>query len=239
MEVHHHPDLHHKKKNFKEYFLEFLMIFLAVTLGFFAESYREHLSEQKNSKELLEAFKQELFHNKKIIHDYDSAYLAAIPADDSMVSIFFERRENKSLSTISKINFQARKVISPPLDVSAYQQLVNSGSLKYIHGVELKDSMAHYAGLIQSFEAYNSVVAVNRSSLYPIIIPLEDYHDFNIDGRIAQILPYPALNEKERRSLYNYYKIVSIQFSVDRKLLRQLNASNESLLTMVKSELNK
>jgi hypothetical protein len=34
MDVHHHPDLHHKKKNFKEYFLEFLMIFLAVTLGF-------------------------------------------------------------------------------------------------------------------------------------------------------------------------------------------------------------
>ena len=28
MEVHHHPDLH-KKKNFKEYFFEILMIFLA------------------------------------------------------------------------------------------------------------------------------------------------------------------------------------------------------------------
>jgi hypothetical protein len=34
MEVHHHPDLHHEKKKWKEYFLEFLMIFLAVTLGF-------------------------------------------------------------------------------------------------------------------------------------------------------------------------------------------------------------
>ncbi len=33
MEVHHHPQV--EKKNFKEYFLEFLMIFLAVTLGFF------------------------------------------------------------------------------------------------------------------------------------------------------------------------------------------------------------
>jgi hypothetical protein len=42
MEVHHHPDLHHKKKNFKEYFLEFLMIFLAVTPGFVAENIREH-----------------------------------------------------------------------------------------------------------------------------------------------------------------------------------------------------
>jgi hypothetical protein len=38
MEVHHHPDLHHKKKNFKEYFLEFLMIFIAVTMGFVSKS---------------------------------------------------------------------------------------------------------------------------------------------------------------------------------------------------------
>jgi hypothetical protein len=37
MDVHHHPDLHHKKKNFKEYFLAFIMIFLAVTIGFIAE----------------------------------------------------------------------------------------------------------------------------------------------------------------------------------------------------------
>ena len=32
MEVHHHPQV--EKKNFREYFLEFLMIFLAVTMGF-------------------------------------------------------------------------------------------------------------------------------------------------------------------------------------------------------------
>ena len=41
MEVHHHPDIPREKKHWKEYFLEFIMIFLAVTLGFFAlESYR-------------------------------------------------------------------------------------------------------------------------------------------------------------------------------------------------------
>ena len=39
MEVHHHPEVPHKSKSWKEYFLEFLMIFLAVTLGFFAEIY--------------------------------------------------------------------------------------------------------------------------------------------------------------------------------------------------------
>ena len=51
MEVHHHPDLHHKKKNFKEYFLEFLMIFLAVTLGFIAENIRENYDEHKSARE--------------------------------------------------------------------------------------------------------------------------------------------------------------------------------------------
>ena len=32
MEVHHHPN--GEKKNFKEYFFEFVMIFLAATIGF-------------------------------------------------------------------------------------------------------------------------------------------------------------------------------------------------------------
>ena len=51
MEVHHHPDLHHKKKKFSEYFLEFLMIFLAVTMGFIAENLREGRSERMKGKE--------------------------------------------------------------------------------------------------------------------------------------------------------------------------------------------
>src|SRR4249919_3546166 len=54
MEVHHHPDLHHKSKKWKEYFLEFLMIFLAVTMGFFAESYREHIVAKEIEKKNIE-----------------------------------------------------------------------------------------------------------------------------------------------------------------------------------------
>jgi hypothetical protein len=45
MEVHHHP--HVEKKNFKEYFLEFLMIFLAVTMAFIGENMRELLCDVK------------------------------------------------------------------------------------------------------------------------------------------------------------------------------------------------
>ena len=54
MEVHHHPHMEHKEKPWKEYLLEGLMIFLAVSLGFIAENIREHLSEQNKKKELIE-----------------------------------------------------------------------------------------------------------------------------------------------------------------------------------------
>jgi hypothetical protein len=60
MEVHHHPNLHHRKKQWKEYFLEFLMIFLAVTLGFFAESYREHLGDRSKEKEYINSMMEDL-----------------------------------------------------------------------------------------------------------------------------------------------------------------------------------
>jgi hypothetical protein len=55
MEVHHHPRV--EKKNFKEYFLEFLMIFLAVTMGFFAENIREYFNDRHHRDELYDVIR--------------------------------------------------------------------------------------------------------------------------------------------------------------------------------------
>src|ERR1019366_10119074 len=51
MEVHHHPEV--EKKGPKEYLLEGLMIFLAVTMGFFAENLRERVTDQNREKEYM------------------------------------------------------------------------------------------------------------------------------------------------------------------------------------------
>jgi hypothetical protein len=42
MEVHHHPHVPNNPKPWKEYLIEGLMIFVAVTLGYGAENVREH-----------------------------------------------------------------------------------------------------------------------------------------------------------------------------------------------------
>ncbi len=50
MEVHHHPHVHHSKK-WKNYLYEFLMLFLAVTAGFFVENLRENYIEHHRAKQ--------------------------------------------------------------------------------------------------------------------------------------------------------------------------------------------
>src|SRR4051794_20010565 len=68
MEVHHHPDLHHKPKKWKEYFLEFIMIFLAVSLGFIAENIREHITEHKNARILAQSLFEDIKKDTASLH---------------------------------------------------------------------------------------------------------------------------------------------------------------------------
>ncbi len=52
MEVHHHPQLEHNPKPWKEYLLEGFMIFIAVMMGFIAENIREDITNREHAKQL-------------------------------------------------------------------------------------------------------------------------------------------------------------------------------------------
>ncbi len=58
MEVHHHPEV--EKKGLKEYILEGLMIFIAVMMGFFAESLREHIADNNKEHEYMRSMVEDL-----------------------------------------------------------------------------------------------------------------------------------------------------------------------------------
>jgi len=68
MEVHHHPQV--GKKNFKEYFLEFIMIFLAVTLGFLAENIRERISDHSREKDYIVSIIQDMQKDSASLTNY-------------------------------------------------------------------------------------------------------------------------------------------------------------------------
>ena len=58
MEVHAHT--HTPRKKWTHYFWEFLMLFLAVTLGFFVENQREHYIENKRERQYMHSFYEDL-----------------------------------------------------------------------------------------------------------------------------------------------------------------------------------
>ena len=92
MEVHHHP--HVEKKSFKEYLLEGLMIFLAVTMGFIAENVREKIVENHREKEfaitLMEDLKNDTLDLNKSIPFWDN-YKSCIDTIRNEI----DKKENK------------------------------------------------------------------------------------------------------------------------------------------------
>jgi hypothetical protein len=71
MEVHHHPQLDHSPKAWKEYLLEGLMIFIAVMMGFIAENIRESITNHEHVSELTAQLAQDLSTD---INQLDIAY---------------------------------------------------------------------------------------------------------------------------------------------------------------------
>lgn len=146
MEVHHHPDLHHERKQWKEYFLEFVMIFLAVTLGFFAETIRESITEQHREKEYIHG----LINN---IEDDTSILQGLVDRND------LELRGIDSLMRISKVDF-TRLAVQDSIFFYALQytfnlhlfqfndltlvQLRNAGGYSLIRTSKVADSIALY-----------------------------------------------------------------------------------------------
>lgn len=143
MEVHKHP--HHvlHKKKWPEYFLEFLMLFLAVFLGFLAENQREHFVEHQREKKfarrLLSDLRQDsiFFETRiKLLEERQKAHKRFLeimtnpvrPADWAVM------REFVPLLTGTSNDFTT----------ATYNQMKTSGSLRYVDNDSLTTSLQKY-----------------------------------------------------------------------------------------------
>ena len=154
MEVHHHPQLEHKSKPWKEYFLEYLMIVLAVTTGFFAESFRESRHEDHIEKEFIESMVQDLkadtaklrngiLSNTQKVSGIDSLLnnIYHTPYTDSSLRMMYYLQRRYGGSNLN-VNFTKRTLV----------QLKYSGSLRYIRNKAAADSIVLYDESIQRVE---------------------------------------------------------------------------------------
>ncbi len=147
MEVHHHPQV--EKKSFKEYFLEGLMIFLAVTMGFFAENIRENFVEHKNAKEFAALLIQDLSADVVEIDSAISMQSLIINAGDSLGILL---KNNSKIVSSGKIYFyeylsmQRWNLVTHD---ATLQQLKSSGALRYLGNTMLTRKILDYEQAIK------------------------------------------------------------------------------------------
>jgi hypothetical protein len=238
MEVHHHPHLPHGgKKKFKDFFLEFLMIFLAVTLGFFAESIREHFSEQKAVHQYLQTFRQELVRNHQIITNEKNFLSKELPLVDSLANIFYEERENLDLNKTISL-FQATiSIYTPRIETAAYQQMVNAGGLKTIDNVQLKDSLALYIDHIEKYKAFNKYLTNQVTTTFSEMAKDIDIREIMKDDSISVQKPFSIPDIKDRRTIVFFFSDLEDQYLTDVRDLKVLAFLNERLVTIVNNQL--
>jgi hypothetical protein len=235
MEVHHHP--HVEKKGFKEYFLEFLMIFLAVTMGFFAENIREHFSEQKAVRQYLQTFSQELVRNQKILKNEKTFLTEQLPFIDSLGNIFYEERENVDLNKTISLFHSTIHIYTPGIETAAYQQMVNAGGLKAIDNSALKDSLALYIDQIEKYKAFNQYLTNQTTGTFSEMAKIIDVREVFKNDAVAVQNPFSLLNIQDRRTIVFFFSVVQDQYLTDLRTISALELLNERLINIVNNQL--
>ncbi len=196
MEVHHHPELHHEKKPWKEYLLEGLMIFLAVTMGFFAENLREHISDNTREKEFAKALYSELRDDSiaaagkmimRIEKDKQLDYLHAYFKDSSLTALppRFYPSYTYGLYLINRYGFEPKDGI--------LSQLRNSGSLRYFKSVALQKLLGDLSVDINNLRYRNEQeYQFFASPLKPFLL---QHFDFSWLDKLRTVFPEPNIDK--------------------------------------------
>ena len=151
MEVHHHPEV--EKKGLKEYLLEGLMIFIAVMMGFFAESYREHITENNRAKEYATTLYSDLKADTAGLDKYIKRINFAAANVDTLMQLLSvnDPKDIPSGKLYWYGLFGAFPMLFAPHDATLLE-MKNSGSLRYFTKPAINRMVAEYDQHLQYFK---------------------------------------------------------------------------------------
>lgn len=144
MEVHHPHHLTHKKK-WSEYILEFIMLFTALTLGFFAENLREGITEKHKAIESVQNLYKDLI---KDSISYENILFTRRNQDScfKIISDYYEEGKlEKKIPLLYVAHSNLTYRLMPIMNTMALDQIKNSGTLNYIEDNLLKQEIQSYA----------------------------------------------------------------------------------------------
>ncbi len=244
MEAHHHPHVHHGKK-WKDYFFEFLMLFIAVTSGFFVENLREHYIESQREKEYIKSFIEDL----KTDTLSASGWINILEERRMMMdSLMYLLSSHSGITTSSNndLYYYARVVTKinffKPSD-RTITQLKNSGGLRLIRNQQSSDSIMSYQQLLEDMQSNREIEDKETEFLYPYLSKLFDPIVFEtmVDkyGNTNRPVNNPPLRSADQEQIkeflfYLHQKKTSYAFAID--LLKNLQIKAYNVIRFLQEE---
>lgn len=130
MEVHHHPQLHHEKKPWKEYLLEGLMIFFAVLMGFIAENIREGISEHKRAAEFARSYYGDIKKDTLLLNQALRFSVHKIAAIDSIITMLHQPETPGGDTIFYRKGLVSTQVLPFEPTTGSYEQIKSSGAIR-------------------------------------------------------------------------------------------------------------
>ena len=231
MEVHHHP--HVEKKKIKEYLLEGLMIFLAVTMGFFAESFRESITKHEREHHLMEMLVEDL---RADIPKLDTVYLKdSIKHEfiDSLRHCIYASVEKKLPDTVYRNMYYmhrryGRNRIEFIPTLRTLNQFEKNDAFNLISSQDVSDSIQYYADEIRAIDKQHTSFRGYEGEALDIGETIFDYRYFEsysnsvssegilhskqkfelLDVDIKTILAYGTKLYFSNSSMFNYLQFL-------------------------------
>ena len=252
MEVHHPHHPTHKKK-WSEYITEFVMLFAAVTLGFFAENVREHQVIEHKTHQNLQSVILDLKKDSVLIHERLNEYREASIMLEKLNKLYIKYQvhkiaKNEYLDSALEMGYELRFGTSFYINNSSYKNTIASGSFSNISSVELKRTISDY------YEVYGAKLNDNNKILDDVVeyyslntFPLPGgrmiaYTNEKLTKEVMFLKDFFKSNELYSGSLLNKNFIIYNQKAKDRVdlyfgLMTVFNEKNLELIHLLSSEL--
>ena len=244
MEVHHHS--HTARRKWAHYFWEFLMLFLAVTLGFFVENQREHYIEHQREKQFIRS----LFKDIKS----DTANIAKIinarTVKEIMLDSLSAMMNSSDPGGFTKQIYPYAVLVGRTLPYrfvpndGTMQQLKNSGSLRLIRNRAVVDSIAKYdisvRNMLGQYAVEENLIENYRTASAKIFDALFFAKMMDENAAIVNLPKNnPPLQPYNKKELYEWnYKIYGLNGinKANRRDLKLLLHQANNLLVILKKE---
>ncbi|MEK0443146.1 MAG: hypothetical protein RL403_2124 [Bacteroidota bacterium] len=126
----------------KEYLLEFLMLFLAVSMGFIAENIREQINEKRRAHEMIVAFRKDVEQNQYLLDSLIERNTAQIHYMDSLSHTIGFNGQPLDLQKFSaELNLWMYRFMNRK---NNFEQMKSVGTLRNIKDFDLLDQILTY-----------------------------------------------------------------------------------------------